>query len=134
MNLRGFDSPAWRGFANTCEPEEREKGREALRTLKQVIAEITRDAPSARVMGGERYYARIEIPGSGGAHATLYLGEPDESGTAATYHDADDKGRRVTFQRGSAREEEVIKVLANFLVLHEVIRDRREKMKKKEGA
>lgn len=63
-----------------------------MRTLKQIIAEITRDAPSARVMGGERSYARIEIPGSGGAHAILYPGGPDESGTAATYHDADDKG------------------------------------------
>lgn len=105
-----------------------------MRTIQQFIAEITRDAPSARVMGGERSYARIEIPGSGGAHAILYLGGPDESGTAATYHDADDKGRRVTFQRGSAREEEVIVAVANFLVLHEVIRDRRERAEKKEGA
>lgn len=105
-----------------------------MRTIQQFIAEITRDAPSARVMGGERSYARIEIPGSGGAHATLYLGGPDESGTAATYHDADDKGRKVTFQRGSAREEEVIVALANFLVLHEIIRDRRERAEKKEGA
>lgn len=105
-----------------------------MRTIQQFIAEITRDAPSARVMGGERSYARIEIPGSGGAHATLYLGGPDESGIAATYHDADDKGRKVTFQRGSAREEEVIVALANFLVLHEVIRDRRERAEKKEGA
>lgn len=104
-----------------------------MRTLQQIITEITRDTPSARVTGGQQTYALIEIPGSGGAHATLYLGGPDESGTAATYHDADDKGRRVTFQRGSAREEEVIVAVANFLVLHEVIRDRREKMKK-EGA
>lgn len=103
-----------------------------MRTLKQIIADITRDAPSARVMGGEHSYARIEIPGSGGAHATLYLGGPDESGTAATYHDADDKGRRVTFQRGSAREEEVIVAVADFLVLHEAIRDLREL--RKEGA
>lgn len=105
-----------------------------MRTLKQIIANITRDTPSARVMGGERSYARIEIPGSGGAHATLYLGGPDESGTAATYPNADDKGRRVTFQRGSAREDQVIAALANFLVLHEVIRDRRERAEKKEGA
>lgn len=104
-----------------------------MRTLQQIITEITRDTPSARVTGGQQTYALIEIPGSGGAHATLYLGGPDENGTAATYHDADDKGRRVTFQRGSAREEEVIVAVANFLVLHEVIRDRREKMKK-EGA
>lgn len=105
-----------------------------MRTLKQIIADITRDAPSARVMGGERSYARIEIPGSGGAHATLYLGGPDESCIAATYHDADDKGRRVAFKRGSAREAEVIVALANFLVLHEVIRDRRKRAEKKEGA
>lgn len=106
-----------------------------MRTIQQFIAEITRDAPSARVMGGERSYARIEIPGSGGAHATLYLGEPDENSIAATYPNADDKGRRVTFQRGSAREEEeVIVALANFLVLHETIRDRRERAEKKEGA
>lgn len=103
-----------------------------MRTIQQFIAEITRDAPSARVMGGERSYARIEIPGSGGAHATLYLGGPDESGTAATYHDADDKGRKVTFQRGSVREEEVIVAVANLLVLHETIRDRREKMNREE--
>lgn len=105
-----------------------------MRTLKQIIAEITRDTPSARVMGGERSYARIEIPGSGGAHATLYLAGPEEDSIAATYHDADDKGRRVTFQHGSAREEEVIVALANFLVLHEMIRDRRERAEKKEGA
>ena len=105
-----------------------------MRTLKQIIADITRDAPSARVMGGEHSYARIEIPGSGGAHATLYLGGPDESGTAATYHDADDKGGRVTFQRGSEREEEVIVAVANFLVLHEVIRDRRGRAEKEANA
>lgn len=105
-----------------------------MRTLRQIIADITRDAPSARVMGGEHSYARIEIPGSGGAHATLYLGGPDESGTAATYHDADDKGRRVTFQRGSAREEEVIVAVANFLVLHEAIRDRRGRAEKEGNA
>lgn len=105
-----------------------------MRTLKQIIADITRDAPSARVMGGEHSYARIEIPGSGGAHATLYLGGPDESGTAATYHDADDKGRWVTFKRGGEREEEVIVALANFLVLHEVIRDRRGRAEKEANA
>lgn len=99
-----------------------------MRTLKQIIADITRDAPSARVMGGERSYARIEIPGSGGAHATLYLAGPEEDSIAATYHDADDKGRRVTFKRGSAREEEVIVAVANFLVLHEAIRDRKGRL------
>lgn len=105
-----------------------------MRTIQQIIADITRDAPSARVMGGEHSYARIEIPGSGGAHATLYLGEPDENSIAATYPNADDKGRRVTFKRGGEREEEVIVALANFLVLHEIIRDRRERAEKKEGA
>lgn len=105
-----------------------------MRTLRQIIADITRDAPSARVIGGERSYARIEIPGSGGAHAILYLGGPDESGTAATYHDADDKGRKVAFQRGSVREEEVIVAVANFLVLHEMIRDRRGRAEKEGNA
>lgn len=105
-----------------------------MRTIQQFIAEITRDAPSARVTGGQQTYALIEIPGSGGAHATLYLGGPDKGGTAATYHDADDKGRRVAFKRGGEREEEVIVALANFLVLHEVIRDRRERAEKKDGA
>lgn len=105
-----------------------------MRTIQQFIAEVTRDAPSARVTGGKRSYANIEIPGSGGAHATLYLGGPDESGTAATYHDADDKGRKVTFQRGSAREEEVIVAVANFLVLHEAIRDRRGRAEKEGNA
>jgi hypothetical protein len=105
-----------------------------MRTIQQFIAEVTRDVPSARVMGGERAYARIEIPGSGGAHATLYLAGPDEDSIAATYHDADDKGRRVAFKRGSVREEEVIVALANFLVLHEVIRDRREMAEKERNA
>lgn len=105
-----------------------------MRTLKQIIADITRDAPSARVMGGEHSYARIEIPGSGEAHATLYLAGPEEDSIAATYHDADDKGRRVTFQRGSAREEEVIVALANFLVLHEAVRDRRNEEKRRNRA
>ena len=100
-----------------------------MRTIQQFIAEVTRDAPSARVTGGKRSYANIEIPGSGEAHATLYLAGPEEDSIAATYHDADDKGRRVTFQRGSAREEEVIVALANFLVLHETIRDLREQRK-----
>lgn len=103
-----------------------------MRTLKQIIADITRDTPSARVLGGEDTYASVEIPGSGGAHATICLSRAQDCGVAATYHDADDKGRRVTFQRGSAREEEVIIAVANFLVLHETIRDHREKMKKEE--
>ena len=105
-----------------------------MRTLQQIVAEITRDAPSARVTGGQQTYALIEIPGSGGAHAVIYLAPVGENSIASVHHDADDKGRRITFKRGSTREEEVIKVLANFLVLHEVIRDRREKMKKEEGA
>lgn len=105
-----------------------------MRTIQQFIAEITRDTPSARVMGGERSYARIEIPGSGGAHAVIYLAPVGENSIASVHHDADDKGRRVTFQRGSAREEEVIVAVANFLILHEAIRDRRGRAEKKEGA
>lgn len=105
-----------------------------MRTLKQIITAVTRDAPSARVLGGEDTYASVEIPGSGGAHVTICLSKAQNCGTAATYHDADDKGRRVTFRRGSAREEEVIAALANFLVLHEVIRDRRERAEKERNA
>lgn len=105
-----------------------------MRTLKQIIADITRDAPSARVMGGERSYARIEIPGSGGAHVVIYLAPVGENSIASVYHDADDKGRKVTFQRGSAREEEVIVAVANFLVLHEVIRDRKNEEERRNRA
>lgn len=105
-----------------------------MRTLQQIITEITRDAPSARVLGGQRYYAHVEIPGTGGAHAVVYLAPVGENSTAAMYPSADDKGWRVAFQRGSEREDQVIAALANFLVLHETIRDRRERAEKKEGA
>lgn len=105
-----------------------------MRTLQQIITEITRDAPSARVTGGQRYYAHVEIPGTGGAHAIIYLAPAGENSIASVHHDADGKGWRVTFKRGSEREDQVIAALANFLVLHEVIRDRRERAEKKEGA
>ena len=98
-----------------------------MRTLQQIVAEITRDAPSARVTGGKRAYANIEIPGSGGAHAIIYLAPAGENSIATMHHDADDKGRRLTFQRGSEREDQVIVALANFLVLHEAVRDRENK-------
>lgn len=103
-----------------------------MRSLQQIIAEITRDTPSARVTGGKRVYAHIDIPGSGGAHAIIYLAPAGENSVVTIRHDFGDKGRKITFQRGSAREEEVIVAVANFLVLHETIRDRREKMKKEE--
>ena len=105
-----------------------------MRTLQQIITEITRDAPSARVTGGQRTYALIEIPGSGGAHAVVYLAPVGENSIATMYHDADDKGRRVTFKRESEREDQVIAALANFLVLHETIRDRRERAEKERNA
>ena len=105
-----------------------------MRTLQQSITEITRDAPSARVTGGQQTYAHVEIPGTGGAHAIIYLAPAGENSIATMHHDADDKGRRVTFRRGGVREGEVIVALANFLVLHETIRDRREQAEKKEGA
>ena len=105
-----------------------------MRTLQQIVAEITRDAPSARVTGGQQTYALIEIPGSGGAHAVIYLAPVGENSIASVHHDADDKGRRITFKRGSAGEEEVIVALANFLVLHETIRDRRELAEKERNA
>ena len=98
-----------------------------MRTLQQIVAEITRAAPSARVTGGKRAYANIEIPGSGGAHAIIYLAPAGENSIATMHHDADDKGRRLTFQRGSEREDQVIVALANFLVLHEAVRDRENK-------
>ena len=98
-----------------------------MRTLQQIITEITRDAPSARVTGGQRAYAHVEIPGTGGAHTIIYLAPVGENSIAAMHHDADDKGRRVTFQRGSEREDQVIVALANFLVLHEAVRDRENK-------
>lgn len=105
-----------------------------MRTLQQIVAEITRDAPSARVMGGEHSYALVEIPGSGGAHAVVYLAPVGENSIASVHHDADDKGRRVAFKRGSEREEEVIVAVANFLVLHEAIRDRRGRAEKEGNA
>lgn len=98
-----------------------------MRTLQQIVDEITRDVPSARVMGGARSYASVEIPGSGGAHAIIYLAPAGENSIASMHHDPGDKGRRITFQRGSRREDEMIVAVANFLVLHETIRDRREK-------
>lgn len=77
-----------------------------MRTLQQIITEITRDAPSARVMGGENSIATM-------------------------HHDYnDDNGGRITFQRGSRREDRMIVALANFLVLHEAIRDREGKEEK----
>lgn len=95
-----------------------------MRTLQQIVAEVTRDVPSARIMGGKRAYAHIEIPGSGGAHAIIYLAPAEENSIATMHHDTNDNGGRVTFQRGSRREDQVIVALANFLVLHEAVRDR----------
>lgn len=106
-----------------------------MRTLQQIITEITRDAPSARVMGGKRYYAHVEIPGSGGAHAVIYLAPAGENSIASMHRDQnDDKGSRITFKRGSVREDEMIVALANFLVLHEAVRDRRELAEKERNA
>lgn len=98
-----------------------------MRTIQQIIAEITRDVPSARVMGGARTYASVEIPGSGGAHAVIYLAPAGENSLATTHHDTNDNGSRITFQRGSRREDQMIAALANFLVLHEAVRDREGK-------
>lgn len=104
-----------------------------MRTIQQIIAEVTRDTPSAKIMGGKRAYAQVEIPGSGGAHAVIYLAPAGENSLATMHHDAGDKGSRITFQRGSRREDQVIAALANFLVLHEAVRDRREKKKREEA-
>ena len=105
-----------------------------MRTLQQIITEITREAPSAWVMGGKRYYAHVEIPGSGGAHVIIYLAPVGENSTATMRRDQNDNGHRISFQRGSEREDQVIAALANFLVLHETIRDRRERAEKEEKA
>ena len=102
-----------------------------MRTLQQIITEITRDAPSARVTGGQQTYALIEIPGSGGAHAIIHLAPDGGNSIATMHHDRnDDNGGRITFQRGSRREDRMIVALANFLVLHEAIRDREGKEEK----
>lgn len=103
-----------------------------MRTIQQIVAEVTKHAPSARALGGARSYASVEIPGSGGAHVVIYLAPAGENSLATMHHDPNDKGSRVTFQRGSEREDQMIKTLANFLVLHESVRDRREKMKREE--
>lgn len=100
-----------------------------MRTLQRIITEITRDAPSARITGDEQAYARIEIPGSGGAHAVIHLAPADGNSIATMHHDAGDKGSRITFQRGSRREDQVIVAIANFLVLHEAVRDREKEEK-----
>lgn len=102
-----------------------------MRTIQQIIAEITRDAPSARVMGGKRAYAHVEIPGGGGAHAIIYPAPAGENSLATMHHDASDKGSRITFQRGSEREDQMIEAPANFLVLHEAARDRRNRKERK---
>lgn len=105
-----------------------------MRTIQQIVSEITEHAPSARVLGGARSYASVEIPGSGGAHVNIYLAPEGESSLVTMHHDPGDKGSRITFQRGSEREERMIAAVSNFLVLHEVVRDRRERVEKKEGA
>lgn len=57
-----------------------------------------------------------------------------ENSIASVHHDADDKGRRVIFKREGEREDQVIAALADFLVLHETIRDRRERAEKERNA
>lgn len=105
-----------------------------MRTLQQIITEITRDVYSARIMGGKRAYAHIEIPGSGGAHAIIYLAPEGESSLVTMHHDVSDKGNRITFQRGSKREDQMIVAIANFLVLHEAVRDRRNEEERRNRA
>lgn len=106
-----------------------------MRTIGQITAGITRDVPSARVSGGKHSYASIEVPGTGGVHVTLYLAWPTNKGSALLCPGPDDKGRRITFKRGGKQEDEMIAAAANFLVLHESIRDRRaRKEKEKEGS
>lgn len=102
-----------------------------MRTIQQIIAEVTRGAPSARVLGGEHSYTQVEIPGSGGAHATIYLAPAGENSIATMHHDPDSKGSRISFQRGSEREEKMIAAVSNFLILHEAVRDRRNREEKK---
>lgn len=103
-----------------------------MRTIQRIVAEITRDAPSARILGGKRAYASVEIPGSGGAHVAIYLAPAGENSIATMHHDSGDNGSRVTFQRGSEREDKMIRALANFLALHESVRDRKKKEEEEE--
>lgn len=105
-----------------------------MRTIQQIVSEITEHAPSARVLGGARSYASVEIPGSGGAHVNIYLAPEGESSFVTMHHDPGDKGSRITFQRGSEREERMIAAVSNFLVLHEVVRDRRNEEERRNGA
>lgn len=99
--------------------------RGSMRTIQQIVSEITKHAPSARVLGGERSYASVEIPGSGGAHADIYLAPAGEGSVAVMRHDPSDKGSKITFLRGSKREEKMIAAVSNFLILHEAVRDRK---------
>lgn len=98
-----------------------------MRTIQQIVSEITQRTPSARVLGGQRSYAHVDIPGSGGAYAAIYLAPAGESSIAVMHHDPNDKGSRITFKRGSEREERMIAAVSNFLVLHEAVRDRENK-------
>lgn len=105
-----------------------------MRTIQQIVAEVTMHAPSARVLGGARSYASVEIPGSGGAHADIYLAPVGESSIAVMRHDPNDKGSKITFQRGSEREERMIAAVSSFLVLHEAVRDRRNEEERRNRA
>ena len=105
-----------------------------MRTIKQIVAAVTRRTPSARVLGGERSYASVEIPGSGGARADIYLAPVGEGSVAVMRHDPSDKGSKITFKRGSEREEKMIAALTNFLVLHEAVRDRRNEEERRNRA
>lgn len=105
-----------------------------MRTIQQIVSEITKRAPSARVLGGARSYASVEIPGSGGAHADIYLAPARENSVVMMRHDPSDKGSRISFQRGSEREERMIETVSNFLILHEAVRDRRNEEKRRNRA
>lgn len=105
-----------------------------MRTIQQIVAEVTKHAPSARVLGGQRSYASVEIPGSGGAHADIYLAPVGESSVAVMRHDPNDKGSKITFQRRSEREERMVAAVSNFLVLHEAVRDRRNEEERRNRA
>lgn len=105
-----------------------------MRTIQQIVSGITKHAPSARVLGGARSYASVEIPGSGGAHANIYLAPVGENSVVVMRHDPGDKGSRISFRRGSEREEKMIAAVSNFLVLHEAVRDRRNEEERRNRA
>lgn len=86
-----------------------------MRTIQRILDEVTRDAPPVRVQAGRHTYATIEVPGTKGAHVTVYLGPMDEDGEVLLCYSASDPGHRIAFKRGSRREDRAVELTAEFL-------------------